>query len=300
MIYIERGNDLPAIFDDGTVNRKETNIVIEHYKNSTTPYKNYTVYSSPEVKEALIKLFNNKCAYCESIITNHPGEVEHFRPKNQVKDSDKQIEKPGYYWLAADWKNLYLSCIDCNRRRYHAVPEQLKKVMLGKLDQFPLKDKTKRWKNYKDEIERIADEKERLLIDPCKDDPETILGYDDKGLILPLGKEATDVFIKASESIRVFALQRKGLVDERKRYYLFAIKMNLLDIARYKQWLAGSNDAKTIKDMNKAIDEKVAVLKSLIAKDQPYSAMAKYLIKDVLPGLIGKKTMEQVEKIKNS
>ena len=60
MIYVDRGKKVPAIFDDGTVNRKETDLVIEHYKKTTKPYKNYTVYSSPEVKEALINLFKNK------------------------------------------------------------------------------------------------------------------------------------------------------------------------------------------------------------------------------------------------
>lgn len=176
---------MPAVFDHKTVNKDEYDAVILHYSTSKSPFKKYKVYSRADVKEALIKIFKNKCAYCESVITNHPADVEHFRPKNQVTDEDKSTEKPAYYWLAADWSNLYLSCIDCNRRRYHKVPGSNKKSMLGKLDQFPLSDKKHRWKDYANAAEQAADEGARYLIDPCKDDPEEYLAYDEQGLILP-------------------------------------------------------------------------------------------------------------------
>lgn len=291
---------MPAIFDNGTVNRKETDEIILHYATNSKPFDKYKVYNSPDVKEALVKLFNNKCSYCESIITNHPGDVEHFRPKNQVQEQDKSLEKPGYFWLAADWSNLYLSCIDCNRRRYHTVPGERRKLMLGKLDQFPLKDKTKRWKNYANVLEKKVDEDARILIDPCIEDPEEFFEYNERGLILASPKAGTEKQVKATESIRVYALQRKGLVDERKRYFLLAIKKELLDISRIKTWLADESNIVKIKDMNTAIEEKISSLKKTIAKDQPYSAMARNLINSLLPDLMGTKTMEKVKKIKNT
>lgn len=60
-------------------------------------------YSHPQVKEALVKMFNGKCAYCESkIIVVTYGAIEHFYPKSQYPD------------LTFTWENLLLSCDKCN------------------------------------------------------------------------------------------------------------------------------------------------------------------------------------------
>ena len=37
----------------------------------------------------LLVLFSGKCAYCETdIVSNQPGDVEHFRPKGRVVDDN--------------------------------------------------------------------------------------------------------------------------------------------------------------------------------------------------------------------
>jgi len=60
-------------------------------------------YNKKEVKDALIKMFNGKCAYCESKITTVAyGEIEHFFPKSLYPD------------LTFVWKNLLLACSICN------------------------------------------------------------------------------------------------------------------------------------------------------------------------------------------
>jgi hypothetical protein len=60
-------------------------------------------YAPSDVKKELIKIFNNKCAFCESdISTGHHYDTEHFRPKNK------------YYWLAYEWSNFLLACRKCN------------------------------------------------------------------------------------------------------------------------------------------------------------------------------------------
>lgn len=66
-------------------------------------------------------------------------DVEHYRPKGGYLDPDGTLCQPGYYWLAADWNNLFPSCIDCNREREQImVKGQAKK--LGKANKFPLVD----------------------------------------------------------------------------------------------------------------------------------------------------------------
>lgn len=62
-------------------------------------------YRHNDIKDALIKMFSGKCAYCESKI-NHItyGAIEHFRPKGD----------PAFEHLAFEWTNLLLSCDICN------------------------------------------------------------------------------------------------------------------------------------------------------------------------------------------
>jgi uncharacterized protein (TIGR02646 family) len=60
-------------------------------------------YRHQQVKEALVRMFNGKCAYCESKITVVTyGAIEHFYPKSL------------YPALTFAWKNLLLSCDKCN------------------------------------------------------------------------------------------------------------------------------------------------------------------------------------------
>ena len=60
-------------------------------------------YRHPQVKGALVKMFNGKCAYCESkIIVVTYGAIEHFYPKSQYPD------------LTFTWETLLLSCDKCN------------------------------------------------------------------------------------------------------------------------------------------------------------------------------------------
>lgn len=74
---------------------------------------------------------HNKCAYCERYITS-TGDVDHYRPKAEVGDLQSPGDelpgllnvtgrsiptkyKPGYWWLAYDWKNWLVACERCNR-----------------------------------------------------------------------------------------------------------------------------------------------------------------------------------------
>src|SRR6266567_3958956 len=71
-------------------------------------------------------VFNDKCAYCERLISGYYGDAEHFRPKGAVNCNDGagelvkpsgqipdpangdvlEMPHPGYFWLAYDWRNL--------------------------------------------------------------------------------------------------------------------------------------------------------------------------------------------------
>ena len=76
------------------------------------------------------EIFDNKCAYCETPLVRQSADAEHYRPKAKVTYKDDEditrrprvidhtgaeIEHPGYFWLAYNWKNLLPSCEICNR-----------------------------------------------------------------------------------------------------------------------------------------------------------------------------------------
>jgi uncharacterized protein (TIGR02646 family) len=64
-------------------------------------------YNHPKIKQALLDMFCEKCAYCESPITHVTyGNIEHFYPKAQY--ADKTFE----------WENMLLACDICNNARH--------------------------------------------------------------------------------------------------------------------------------------------------------------------------------------
>ncbi|MGV3617317.1 MAG: hypothetical protein ACO1SV_18480 [Fimbriimonas sp.] len=98
-----------------------------------------------ELKKWLFKhVFFGKCAYCESPLEldRYMGDAEHVRPKGRVTRKDahakrrravvrfsdgRELDHPGYFWLAYDWRNLIPACSACNSGD-------------AKVDQFPTED----------------------------------------------------------------------------------------------------------------------------------------------------------------
>ena len=74
------------------------------------------IYAHEAVKQVLVAAQHGKCCFCEKMVGCH-GEIEHFRPKAAVQQKrGKPLMRPGYYWLAYEWTNLYLACGTCNSR----------------------------------------------------------------------------------------------------------------------------------------------------------------------------------------
>lgn len=57
-------------------------------------------YKTQDIRNALIGIYNHKCAFCEQKMERY--NVEHYRPKAT------------YYWLAFSWDNLIMACPVCN------------------------------------------------------------------------------------------------------------------------------------------------------------------------------------------
>lgn len=154
------------------------------------------LYRHETVKEALLKAQHGKCAFCESKFGHIAfGDVEHFRPKGGWRQEEGEpLRKPGYYWLAYAWTNLFLSCTLCN--------QQYKKNL------FPLKTPTRRARNHKEDVTA----EDPLLLDPAGDDPEAFISFREEVPFAVRGNARGDA------TIRTLGLQREALAEQRRKH----------------------------------------------------------------------------------
>lgn len=286
MIKIDRNKvDPPEILTkENGRGDKETQKAIAYFsipENVAKSYKKFKVYSDPEVKDALIALCDEKCAYCESKFLHvYSGDVEHFRPKGRISDADNP--KPGYYWLAADWDNLLLSCRNCNQKLRHLTGDNEVKQSMGKVDQFPLLDGGE---HVQDHMVGIKDEEEfRLLINPCLENPEDYFEYNIKnGYIIPKAEDDKKKKM-AEESIRVYVLQRIPLIQAR---YRKTIEI-LAQIQRVKEAVKNvsdnTDDSTSLKRIyfDKILKKEIKKLKQFLEPGEEYLGLARQIINKFL------------------
>ncbi len=115
-------------------------------------------WGADSVKKVLWELHYGKCCYCErKRDMKRESDVEHFRPKCGITEEEGH---PGYWWLAYDWDNYFLSCKSCN--------QEFKK------NRFPLLPGGKRAFSKKNKLAR----EKPVLIHPIDEDPEKFIGFD--------------------------------------------------------------------------------------------------------------------------
>jgi uncharacterized protein (TIGR02646 family) len=156
----------------------------------------YTRPFEPELRDkflsALREVFNNKCAYCESIIPLEvtKSEYDHFRPKSGARGFEKEFSTDYYWWLTYEWGNLYYSCPNCNQYKSTWFPVEGARAPVN----FPYRD-------------TVLLEK-ALLIDPCYDHPEEHLTYNEQG-------EVDFLSFRGKTTIEILKLNRSELVAAR-------------------------------------------------------------------------------------
>jgi|RhiMetdeSRZDD1v2_1073273.scaffolds.fasta_scaffold515791_2 hypothetical protein len=152
--------------------------------------------------------FQGKCAYCESDFDAVAwGDVEHYRPKRAVTGA----VHPGYYWMAYAENNLMPSCQLCNQG-------------IGKRNYFPIAG-VRAMSKADDlglELPLLLNPYEKL---DCGEDCNHLRhvieesGYD----VLPTGY-VEGLTPRGVESVKLYALNRQGLVKRRKKNQNNAIK----------------------------------------------------------------------------
>lgn len=185
--------DLENINSLGAIELKDA---IDHFSKGSDKF-DFKVYKRKEVKEALKKMFNDKCAYCEaSIEPVSYGDIEHFRPKSAYQQGRLEpLIYPGYYWLAMDWNNLLLACDKCNRTYKKNI--------------FPLVSESRRNKSHSHVLIE-----EPLLLNPCDEgfEPSNHICFRERGEVYsPEGKGS-----KGYVSIETYGLYNKILTEKRR------------------------------------------------------------------------------------
>ena len=109
MIKVNRKEKPLILIENDKIWTKNYLIAKENYSQNKTLENKKLVekaekkYNNKTVKASLKSMFNNKCAFCESNITQvYAGDIEHFRPKSKFPE------------LCFEWKNLLFACSICN------------------------------------------------------------------------------------------------------------------------------------------------------------------------------------------
>ena len=202
------------------------------------------IYSSKEVKDQLKDDQFSKCVYCECRLNGDFGHIEHYRPKGGYSIPPKgKVYRPGYFWLAYDWKNLLLSCSKCNT--------------VYKANHFALADETTR-----DIPHRDISRESPMLINPTKDDPGDHIEFHEH--------------IVAPRSI-------EGKEDSKGRYRIDLLQLNSRgDLEHYRRevWDKFLRWSKTIQVAEELIRLKVDVVRGKQLLDIAEVEMARMMRED--------------------
>jgi uncharacterized protein (TIGR02646 family) len=148
-----------------------------------------------EMKAELAQLSFGKCWYCESRQGRSDNAVDHFRPKSK------------YPWYAFSHENFRFACSFCNSPHRNSEAGQTQ----GKSDLFPLFENSTQATSEQD-----VDAEVPVLLDPCKANDPGMLDFRRDGAACPTFPDDPTRARRASESIRIYALNHAQLIEERR------------------------------------------------------------------------------------
>jgi uncharacterized protein (TIGR02646 family) len=151
---------------------------------------NFNMRVLAQSKADIMVVSHGKCAYCESLLSTAGGEISHFRPKSI------------YWWLAYEWRNLFVTCPDCIRHKSNLFPAK---------NQFVIAELAGK------SISELNRSERPLLLDPCIDFPHEHLTYEVNKL------KKTVMMLSQSErgkiTIQTLGLNRQQLQENRFKVY---------------------------------------------------------------------------------
>ena len=196
MIRVTKPEQAPRILRERGQRTTETNQ--QAFENGERAFEfDNSLYGATSVKNALIAAQQGKCAFCESKVRHIAhGDVEHYRPKGGVRQSEGDpLEQPGYFWLAYAWTNLFFACQLCN--------QSFKKNL------FPLADPTRRARSHLDDLAA----EQPTLIHPADEEPSALIGFREE-MAFPIDDDP-----RARTTIEALGLNREELAEFRLDHF---------------------------------------------------------------------------------
>lgn len=219
-----------------------------------------SVYASENVKQRLKKIYNNKCAFCESDTTAGAVlQVEHYRPKANVKE--EPIHE-GYYWLGYEWTNLLYACSACNRAKSTNFPIEGARVFNPPMSGTNI-DTTKC-----KTIDIDLKNENPLILNPEESNFKPMVHFiiSPNGKIRHNSKRGEETINKCKLYRKNLTIARKKIVDEHLRFMMKAFEKRK-DNLTTEDNLIGRLEV----EIERIIDR--------INNDEPYTLLAKYMLK---------------------
>lgn len=230
--------------------------------NTCTHSYSNAYYADPSVHQKLLKLYNGKCAFCESDVrAGSTLQIDHYRPKNGVEEDATHL---GYYWLGYEWTNLLPICAKCNR---------------SKATKFPINDNGVRQYFHPPLVNDSADiskniiksfdlmNEKPLILNPEVVDPSNYFVF------LPSGKINGRGQREADETINVCKLNRNYLRLARKKLRDDLLRKITKILADYQNQVISKDT------MSYSIRERLVDLLDNYTANGPYSVYCLHLIK---------------------
>jgi uncharacterized protein (TIGR02646 family) len=221
-----------------------------------------------QLRDVLGDILDGKCWYCESRLKRSPTPIDHYRPKNNVKEAPNH---GGYWWLAYQWDNYRFTCSHCNT--YGTAKKR--GVAGGKSDHFPLWDEARRATGPRSSmhVPDPLDAEQPLILDPLREADPGLLWFDPNGKVIPHPITCRNPkgynYKRAIESIRILGLGQDELVSRRGKHCENILER--LSEADDLLMKADAGDATAARQLDKRIRE----LKNAIDITAEYSAATK-------------------------
>lgn len=210
------------------------------------------IFAHPTVRAALRAAQHEKCAFCEWRISpaNTYSDVEHYRPKSGFKQQrGDPLTRPGYYWLAYDWDNLFLCCQLCNRA--------------FKRNLFPIHTGGVRARSH---FKSVGAE-QPLLLHPCRDDPAMHLTFN--GVVAVAVNQSP----RGIATIDVAGLNRPAIKEERLRR-----RNVLVEVCEARADIRRQLARQPTPDVLSALTRLDRVIATAVADDAEFAAMARVTV----------------------
>ncbi|QLJ07810.1 hypothetical protein [Pseudoalteromonas sp. JSTW] len=226
-------------------------------------------------KDNFSNMYGDKCWYTEGQRIGTTIDVDHFRPKNAVKNISGQLvsrnnaagalEYASYWWLAYEPLNYRYSCIFSNRANGEG----------GKQEYFPLESEaTRAWTPTCD-----YSLEDNLFLDPCDVNDVQLIAFDlNEGRATPRYTEEQNItaFKRFEFSKKYYNLNEKSIIDARMKVITELKKdLNILECT----WDL-DHGSKVIMSQP-IVDAKLGIIDKCNRKS-PFSAAAVSLVKTKL------------------